>query len=137
MRIRSGFVKGLLLICALACLAVLVIPTGISKTKAKIIITRLEEKEVAFALSQFASEIGGVTNQNVNFAFQAVAYTSSISNKVRTNNNAEVIDFWDTPLRIATVPRTNFIIQSAGPNQKFGDKDDIIFNSASNVFVNP
>jgi len=54
-----------------------------------------------------------------------------------TNENGELLDVWQTPYQIAVVSRTNFIIHSAGRDQKFGDADDIIFNSVSNDFVKP
>ena len=41
------------------------------------------------------------------------------------------------PYQIQIVAQTNFVIRSAGPNKKFGDADDIVFNSVSNDFVKP
>jgi hypothetical protein len=50
---------------------------------------------------------------------------------------ADGVISWQTPYRFELLGPTNFIIHSAGLNQKFGDADDIIFNSASNDFVKP
>ena len=46
-------------------------------------------------------------------------------------------DPWETPYQIQFFQQTNYIIRSAGKDKIFGDKDDIIFNSASNDFVKP
>jgi hypothetical protein len=54
-----------------------------------------------------------------------------------TNKFEGFLDNWGMPLRMKMVAATNFIIRSAGPNQKYGDADDIIFNSVSNDFVKP
>jgi hypothetical protein len=54
-----------------------------------------------------------------------------------TNENGELLDVWQTPYQIEIISQTNFIVHSAGRDQKFGDADDIIFNSASNNFVKP
>jgi hypothetical protein len=53
------------------------------------------------------------------------------------NAQGATVDAWETPLQIQTVGTTNFSIRSAGQNKKFGDKDDIIFNSLSNGFAKP
>jgi hypothetical protein len=49
----------------------------------------------------------------------------------------EMADPWETPYQIQFFQQTNYIIRSAGKDKIFGDKDDIIFNSASNDFVKP
>jgi hypothetical protein len=41
------------------------------------------------------------------------------------------------PFQIQVIGTTNFIFHSAGVDKKFGDTDDIIFNSLSNTFVKP
>ena len=47
------------------------------------------------------------------------------------------VDPWGTPFTVNFLSTNRFVISSAGPNKKFGDADDIIFNSASNNFVKP
>jgi len=54
-----------------------------------------------------------------------------------TNKNGELIDPWKTPYKIVFDGTNCFTIFSAGPNQTFGDKDDIVFNSVSNNLVMP
>ena len=137
MQVRPGFVLGLALIFVFAYFISLLMPSAGGPTKARIILTRLEEKDIASAMSQYASQIGGVTNIDAGFDSRALASTNFSSNKVITNANGEFLDFWDAPLQITTIAPTNFIIRSAGPGRKFGDKDDIVFNSAVNDFVQP
>ena len=55
----------------------------------------------------------------------------------RLNSGGEIMDYWKTPFRIEFAGQTNFIIRSAGPNRKFGDKDDIVFNGVTNDSVSP
>jgi hypothetical protein len=55
----------------------------------------------------------------------------------QTNARGEIVDPWNTPLHVEFLDSTNFILISAGPMGKFGDWDDIIFNSISNAFVIP
>jgi hypothetical protein len=47
------------------------------------------------------------------------------------------VDPWGTPFTVNFLSTNSFVISSAGPNKKFGDADDIIFNSASNNFAKP
>ncbi|MBI3882469.1 MAG: type II secretion system protein GspG [Verrucomicrobia bacterium] len=42
------------------------------------------------------------------------------------NRSIPLIDPWKTPLRITYTSATNFTLESAGPNGKFGDADDLI-----------
>ena len=56
---------------------------------------------------------------------------------VSINQAGEFLDPWGTPFAINFLSTNSFVISSDGPNRKFGDKDDIIFNSVSNDFVKP
>jgi hypothetical protein len=47
------------------------------------------------------------------------------------------VDPWGTPYAINFLSTNSFIISSAGKDKKFGDTDDIIYNSVSNDFVKP
>ena len=47
------------------------------------------------------------------------------------------VDPWGTPFTISFLSTNAFVIASAGPNKKFGDADDIVFNSHSTDFVKP
>ena len=54
-----------------------------------------------------------------------------------TNSAGELRDWWDTPYRIEIAVQTNFVIRSAGRDRKFGDKNDIVFDSSKNDFAKP
>jgi hypothetical protein len=106
--------------------------------RTKIVVTKYSEKLIASALKQRAAEMGGLTNIDNGFVSQTVFNVlHSDYGSERTNSQGRLLDIWEMPYQIQIVARTNFIIQSAGPNKKFGDKDDIIFNSVSNDFVKP
>jgi len=90
-------------------------------------------------LEEKASKVGGLTNIPKEFILNPFLTTNKyrgISFTTHTNALGELIDIWQTPFQIKLAGETNFIISSAGPNKKFGDADDIIFNSVSN-FVKP
>jgi len=105
------------------------------RTRAQIIAVRSEEHFMATALTENALRIGGLTNLNQQFVFESL--TAGNQNLIRPHINAvgEIVDIWQTPYRITLAGPTNFVFRSAGPNKKFGDKDDIVFNSALNSFV--
>jgi hypothetical protein len=106
--------------------------------KARIINTKSDEKQIVSALKQRAAETGGLTNIDNGLVFQAVFNALRLNyGSDRTNSQGEILDIWKMPFQIRIIPPTNFVVRSAGPNQKFGDADDIIFNSTSNGFVKP
>lgn len=41
-----------------------------------------------------------------------------------TNRQGELVDPWGTPFSLTI--ETNVILKSAGPNRRFGDKDDVV-----------
>jgi hypothetical protein len=122
-------------------------PYHISKAKAQIISTRLTETAMATALKAYSNTYGvfpiGDTESverilaGENFHDknpQKIPYLLFIQTAEHSN---EMVDSWGTPYQIEFLQQTSFIILSAGRNQKFGDADDIIFNSVSNDFVKP
>jgi hypothetical protein len=144
--IKQFFVPKLLMF--LICLVLLIFcwwtffPQPIrSKTKARIVFTRFETKEIATVLKQYSMKTDGLTNIDNEFVFIAVFGTNGDINlnyhPEQTNSQGQVLDCWRMPYQIEILARTNFIVSSAGPNKIFGDADDIIFNSVSNNFVNP
>jgi len=108
-------------------------PHHISKAQAKIFKTRSDEKFLSFLLENQLAGIGLLASNE--FVLSSISFQDAFF--LATNHSGAVIDIWQTPYKIELVQRTNFIIHSAGPNRKFGDKDDIIFNSISNDFVKP
>lgn len=51
-----------------------------------------------------------------------------------TNAVGEALDMWGTPYRVTIVGQTHFVIRSAGKNEFFGDKDDVVYDSSNNGF---
>ncbi|HZL14210.1 MAG TPA: hypothetical protein VFC85_08710 [Verrucomicrobiae bacterium] len=97
-----------------------------------------DEKQIASALKQCVAETGGLTNIDNGFVYQTVFDALHLNyGSERTNSQGEILDIWKMPFQIEITPPTKFIVRSAGPNKKFGDADDIIFNSVSNDFVKP
>lgn len=114
------------------------VPTEKDKAKAMTLQTRWEERMMAEMLTEKAIKAGGMRNLTKEFVLTALRTTDpQFSFAIRTNVSSDVVDTWHTPFRIRVVGATNFMIISAGPNLKFGDGDDIIFNGASNDFVKP
>ena len=116
------------------------VPTEKEKTKAKVLETLVEERSMGELLEEKASKVGGLTNIQNEFIlnpFLTANIYEGISFTTRTNGLGELIDIWQMPFQIKFVGQTNIIIRSAGPDQKYGDSDDIIFNSVSNNLVMP
>ena len=141
MRERLVFWLGLLAVFAFLCWLVTGgVPTEKEKTKAKVLETLVEERSMGELLEEKASKVGGLTNIQNEFIlnpFLTANIYEGISFTTRTNGLGELIDIWQMPFQIKFVGQTNIIIRSAGPDQKFGDSDDIIFNSVSNNLVMP
>jgi hypothetical protein len=140
MRVRPGFLLGLFVVFAFFCWLIgSGVPTKNEKKQAMIIETMSEERIMAQLLNEHATKLGGMTNLGNEFILRSLHDTNGLgfSFENRTNLSGQLIDLWQTPFRFTLAGRTNFIVRSAGPNQKFGDKDDIIFNSASNSFQKP
>ena len=55
----------------------------------------------------------------------------------RLNPDKKYADPWGTPFAINFPSTNSVVLSSAGRDKTWGDKDDIIFNSISNGFVNP
>lgn len=112
-------------------------PDGSLKTKARTVKTRSDERLMAIVLAEQAVRIGGLTNLNQQFVLKSLFAGNQNQIWLSTNAAGEVVDTWQTPYQIELVGPTNFVFRSAGQNKKFGDKDDIVFNSVSNSFVKP
>jgi hypothetical protein len=136
-QISRRFVMLLLTLFLLWLVAELLFPTNNSRTKAMIIKTRTDERLMSALLGEQAGKTGGLTNLDRLFVLNSLLATNQNHFWFDTNISGEVVDIWQTPYQIELAGRTNFIIRSAGKDRKFGDKDDIIFNSLSNDFVDP
>jgi hypothetical protein len=137
MRIRPSFLWSLLGIFLFALFLSSFFEHPVGKTRAMVFNTINDERQIASGLQQRAIATGSLSNIDNSFIFHALFGTNDYRFGYRTNTLGEVLDIWEMPYQIQIVARTNFVIRSAGPNKKFGDADDIIFNSVSNDFVKP
>jgi hypothetical protein len=141
MRFRPGFLLGILVafVILAGLMAFLEMDAEKIRTKARIVATRGEERWMANLLVERALQTGGLTNIDREFVLNSLTTTNPQGFRFtpRTNLLGETIDFWKTPYRIQLAGQTNFIIHSAGRDRKFGNEDDIIFDSTSNIFVKP
>jgi hypothetical protein len=108
-----------------------------AKIKAQSAATMSDERIISSSLEESANSMGGLTNLNRQFILDSVFADNQYRMWLHTNGTGNLIDIWQTPYHIELVGPTNFVIHSAGGNQKFGDSDDVIYNSASNDFVKP
>ena len=138
MRVRPGFLLGLVIVFAfLGWLISGGVATEKDKAKARMIKTRSDERWMSALLGEQAVKTGGLTNLDRLFVLNSLFATNQNHFWFDTNTCGEVVDIWQTPYQIELAGRTNFIIRSAGKDRKFGDEDDIVFNSVSNDFVKP
>ncbi len=138
LRIRPGFVLGLVLIFAFAYFIALLMPNGGGKKKAQVIHTHFEMKEIASVLNNRVAATGSLSNIDNNFILQTLFGTNTFRYLYRELMlMGQFQDIWETSYKIEILGQTNFIVRSAGPNKILGDADDIIFNSVSNDFVKP
>ena len=97
--------------------------------------------DVATALNEFETTYKEIPSGNSAAIFRALYGSNPKSiiflSRGMTNDDGQMIDPWGTPYQIEILQQTNFTILSAGHDQKFGDKDDVTFNSISNNFVKP
>jgi hypothetical protein len=104
--------------------------------------TRLEIGDLNYSLNYYQSVYGVFpTGKNSNIVSVLAGDNSKKTVFLNFRRNSghpnEMVDPWGTPYQIDFFQQTNFVIRSAGKNRKFGDTDDIVFNSVSNNFVKP
>ena len=109
---------------------------GNAKKKARIIRTRIEERDISNVLTEQINKHGSLEGISNGLIFQALLEKDGAYGG-RTNNIGQICDVFGTPYRIDFKLPATFAIYSAGPNLKFDDEDDIVFNSISNDFVKP
>jgi hypothetical protein len=111
------------------------------KRQAQNVATRGEIRQMDLLLDEYVKANGILpAGNNVSIVTALAAMLTNepmLLASWKINAQGAAVDAWETPLQIQTVGTTNFSIRSAGQNKKFGDKDDIIFNSLSNGFVKP
>ena len=99
--------------------------------------THTETRSMSLLLGNQAAKIGGLSSLSKKFVFDSLFISTTNYFPFTTNAGGEVIDIWGTAYQIKLLGPTNFAVGSAGKNLKFGDADDIVFNSISNDFVKP
>ena len=102
---------------------------AISKQKASML-------SIALAIEQFELLFKSFPNgDNAAVARQLLGSNARdlVLLNARTNKFGELIDCWDTPYNFE-VKNNQLSIHSAGPNQKFYDTDDFIFDAQSRMF---
>jgi hypothetical protein len=137
MRMKLGFAAIMILAVLVVIIYPLLTPHFGTKEEAQIVCTQFESKDIASALKKRVTVTGSLSTIDNAFILQAVFGTNTFLYSDRTNANGQFLDPWETPYKIDILGQTNFTVRSAGPNKKFGDADDIIFNSVSNDFSNP
>jgi hypothetical protein len=127
MQIRSSMVKGILICCVVIWLLVqfFLFPNRIVRTKAQMLKARSDQQILRTILEEEAGKAGGLAEISNDFIIKAVFASNRIQFSFKTNLLGEVIDPWGTPYQINFLGKTNFVVRSAGKNQKFGDKDDV------------
>jgi hypothetical protein len=100
----------------------------------KFAVTKIELQNIAAALNKYLSVSNSLPAGDSTTILRALIgsnHTGTILvNPRKTNASGEMLDMWSTPYRIEIAQQTNTIIRSAGPNRRFGDKDDIVFDRA-------
>jgi hypothetical protein len=138
--VSRGFLVAILLIALFTLAIPILFPTSRIDTKARNLVTLHQERVMLALLEQKATWAGGLTNISDAWILDAFSLRNQdqfILNASNTNASGAVIDIWKTPYHIELTGPTNFTIRSAGRNRRFGDKDDIVFGSASNSAVKP
>jgi hypothetical protein len=136
-RILPRFAAILLLLVLIAIFSGLLTPRSGTKAEAQIFYTQFELKDIASALKNQVTVTGSLSKTNNAYILQTLFGTNTFLYSYKTNADGKLLDAWETPINVEILSQTSFTIRSAGPNKKFGDADDIIFNSVSNDFVKP
>ena len=105
--------------------------------------TRLEEAEMANAITRYATVFQHFPSDN-NAALtknltgdnpQQVIFLNLV--ETSTNKEGQLVDIWSTPYKFTFNSTNSFTIISAGENRAFGDTDDVVFDSRTNALGTP
>jgi hypothetical protein len=139
--------QSLIIVAAGCCLLVIALylftPLFSVAQRSKADTTRLEEAELANAISRYAEEFqkfptndnAGLTKTLTGDNPQQLLFLNLVASS--TNQDGRLVDLWSTPYKFTFVSTNRFTITSAGDNRMFGDTDDIVFDSISNSLDKP
>jgi len=109
--------------------------------------TKSDESQIAAALEMYSTVYGAFPPGNTESIERILSGEDLNGKNLRKiqflifrrsiEHSNEMTDPWGTPYTISFSSTNSFVISSAGKDKKFGDKDDIVFNSVSNDFVKP
>ncbi|MGA2178510.1 MAG: type II secretion system protein GspG [Verrucomicrobiota bacterium] len=126
-----------------ACLYCFVFPFLVGGGPTKVPRAQMDERHLAWGMEQYKLAFDSYpTGENTIFVRMLAGNNPTKLKLINlsvhsTNENGEFIDPWGTPYKIISSHTNRVTIFSAGIDKIFGDKDDIIFNSASNDYVKP
>jgi hypothetical protein len=130
MKIRVILKVAAVALFAVIALGLLLPVGGPRKPRSKIVLARMEMAVLKGALENYASTYGMYPT-----GAPAIVLKTLLGDNPRRiaflninprsiNSNGEYVDPWGTPYKIEIGGETNVFVRSAGPNRKFGDKDD-------------
>jgi hypothetical protein len=105
--------------------------------------TRLEEAEMANAISRYATVFqhfpadnnAALTKNLTGDNPQQLLFLKLVATS--TNNDGQLVDIWSMPYKFVFNSTNSFTITSAGENRAFGDTDDVVFDSRTNSVGTP
>jgi hypothetical protein len=142
-QIRPRFIAMLAVAFGFCFLAMLILPMLAGGGPARAAHVMSDEKQLALSFEVYKQTFGSYpTGENAGIVkLLAGANPQKLQlfllNANSTNENGELVDPWKKPYIFSYDGTNGYSISSAGYDQKFGDANDIIFNSASNNFVKP
>ena len=141
-------VKQSLMIVAGGCVALLIglylfTPLFSTASRTRADTTRLEEEELANAIARYtlvfqkfpAEDNAALTKNLTGDNPQQLQLLNLVASS--TNKDGQLVDIWTTPYKFAFISTNRFTITSAGDNHTFGDTDDIVFDTRSNILDKP
>jgi hypothetical protein len=124
--------SGCCLVLLLVCLVGTLLPDYHNRRGAKIAVTKRELQSIASALDKYFTTSNSFPAGDSAAMLRTLIGSNSAGtiflNPRKTNASGEMLDMWSTPYRIEIAGQTNTVMRSAGPNRRFGDKDDIVFD---------
>jgi Type II secretion system (T2SS), protein G len=142
-QISDRFIVMLVVAFGISFLVMQILPMLAGGGPAKVPRARSDERQLLLSMEICKQEFGSYpTGENATI-MKLLAGDNAKKMKfinlgiLSTNAAGQFVDPWKIPYKIISDGTNCVIITSAGIDQKFGNADDIIFNSVSNDFVKP